>query len=76
MKPIAEGKSPSIAELQRFVREKTILEFSLINNTTITGSLKWFDETAFCIICQDKPTFTIQRSHIIGYSPVSGNKAD
>lgn len=76
MKPIAEGKSPSIAELQRFVREKTILEFSLINNTTVTGSLKWFDETAFCVICQDKPSFTIQRSNVIGYCPFPGNTKD
>jgi len=61
-----DAKGPSIAELQRFIREKTTLEFLLSNGKKEQGALKWFDELGFCIQ-QDSGTLTLLRSGVIGY---------
>ncbi|HEY9718992.1 MAG TPA: hypothetical protein V6C69_16075 [Trichormus sp.] len=61
-----EAKGPTVAELQRFIREKTNLEFILTNGDRERGTLKWFDEHAFCVQ-QDNGTVTLLRSGVIGY---------
>jgi hypothetical protein len=63
-----ESKGPSIAELQKFVREKTNLEFVLINGQTVYGILRWFDEHCFSV--QDATGgITLVRTSVIGYRP-------
>jgi len=66
MNTAQEAKGPTVAELQRFIREKTNLEFILSNGAREYGTLKWFDEHAFCLQ-QDHSCITLMRSGVIGY---------
>ena len=63
-----DAKGPSIAELQRLIREKTNLEFILNNGKKEHGTLKWFDEQGFCLQ-QENGTITLLRNGVIGYRP-------
>lgn len=61
-----EGKPPSIAELQRFIRDGERLSFKTVDGGNYTGKLRWFDEHAFCLAL-DNGEFTLVRSNVIGY---------
>ena len=61
-----EAKGPSVAELQRYIREKTTLEFILSNGKKEHGTLKWFDEQCFSLQ-QESGSVTLLRSGVIGY---------
>lgn len=61
-----EAKAPSVAELQRFIREKTNLEFILSNGKKEFGTLRWFDEHSFSVQ-QENGTLTLLRTGVIGY---------
>lgn len=62
-----DNRGPSIAELQRFIREKVTLMFTLSNGEKVVGELRWFDETAFQIVQDGQQPFTILRSAVLGY---------
>jgi len=66
MSTAQEAKGPTVAELQRYIREKTNLEFILSNGAREYGTLKWFDEHAFCLQ-QGNGSVTLLRSGVIGY---------
>lgn len=61
------GRGPSMAELQRFIREKKQIEFVLVTGDKVFGTLKWFDEHAFCLAIGPEQTFTILRSAVVAY---------
>ena len=63
----SNNRGPSIAELQRFIREKTTLVFMLANGNQVVGQLKWADENAFQILPAGQQPFTILRSAVLGY---------
>ncbi|MBX9690273.1 MAG: RNA chaperone Hfq [Candidatus Obscuribacterales bacterium] len=69
------GKGPSVAELQKMVREKRQVEMILLTGQKIRGALKWFDEQAYCIVLDDGESITLLRSAIIGYRLVPGTAA-
>ncbi len=60
------ARGPSIAELQRFIREKTNLEFILSNGKKEHGVLRWFDEHCFSLQ-QEHGSMTLLRTGVIGY---------
>ncbi len=62
-----ENKGPSVAELQRLIKNRSKLEFFLVNGKSVTGILKWFDPQAFSIIQDDQSTFTLLRPGVVGY---------
>ncbi len=62
-----DNKGPSIAELQRFVRDKTKLEFWLSNGKTVGGTLRWFDENCFSLVQDDSSFITLTKSGVVGY---------
>lgn len=64
-----EKKTPSVAELQKFVRDKVKLEFLLSNGDSYVGTLRWFDESSFSLIQEYEGPITILRSAVIGYRP-------
>lgn len=66
------NKGPSIAELQRFVRDQTTLRFMLANGDKVVGKLKWADENAFKILPDGQEAFTILRSAVLGYQVHDG----
>ena len=62
-----ENKGPSVAELQRFIRDGTKLEFLLNNGDRLVGKLRWFDEEAFSIVPEDQQPITILRMAVVAY---------
>jgi sRNA-binding regulator protein Hfq len=65
--PGQENKAPSVAELQKFVREKTKMEFHLSNGDRIAGTLRWFDEHCFSVIETDAGVVTVMRHAVMTY---------
>jgi hypothetical protein len=70
-----DNRGPSIAELQRFIREKVRIRFMLSNGTEVVGTLRWFDENAFSIVPDGEQPFTILRSAVVGYRKQNGNES-
>ncbi len=64
---VKEHRAPSVAELQRFIREKTRLTFLLSNNDRISGSLRWFDEHCFSLEESEGEVTTLIRGSVISY---------
>ncbi len=62
----SEGKLPSVAELQRFIKDGERLTFKTIDGGSYTGKLRWFDEFTFSIAL-DHGDFTLVKSNVIGY---------
>jgi len=63
----SNNRGPSIAELQRFIRDKTTVVVMLANGDKVVGQLKWADENAFQILPDGQQPFTILRSAVLGY---------
>lgn len=61
-----EGKLPSVAELQGFIKNGERLKFKTIDGGTYVGTLRWFDEHAFALTLEDGD-FTLLRVNVIGY---------
>lgn len=66
-----ENRGPSVAELQKFVREKKRIEFLLVNGERLTGVLRWFDESAFCLVEGEDETVTLLRQAVMAYRATS-----
>lgn len=69
------GKGPSIAELQRFIREKRRVEFVLITGDKVYGTLRWFDDAAFCLTTGGDQSFTVLRPAVVAYRAIGGPAA-
>lgn len=66
-----DGKQPSVAELQNFIRSKQKLELIAIDGRSYEGVLKWFDNDAFCLTRDDGTSITLLKRNILGYGPKS-----
>lgn len=64
-----ESKLPTVAQLQKYIREKTVLDIFCADakGTKYSGSLKWFDDISFCVKLEDATELTIQRSAVLAY---------
>lgn len=69
---LGDGKGPSIAELQRFIREKRRVEFVLITGDKVYGTLRWFDDAAFCLTTGGDQSFTVLRPAVVAYRALGG----
>ncbi len=67
---LGDGKGPSIAELQRFIREKRRVEFVLITGDKVYGTLRWFDDSAFCLTTGGDQSFTVLRPAVVAYRAI------
>ncbi len=65
------GKGPSVAELERYVRDKVRLEFFVAGGERFSGTLRWFDEDAFALFQEGGEHLTLLKSSVIGYKPVT-----
>ncbi|MBY0547446.1 MAG: hypothetical protein K2W95_09155 [Candidatus Obscuribacterales bacterium] len=73
---LADGaKGPSIAELQRFIRDRKRIEFVLITGDKVYGTLRWFDDAAFCLTTGGDQSFTILRPAVVAYRAMGGSPA-
>lgn len=66
-----DNRGPSVAELQRFIREKVRLEFLLSNGDRLVGTLRWFDEQAFSVVPEGEQPLTVLRVAVLAYRPAS-----
>jgi hypothetical protein len=66
-----ENKGPSIAELQKFIRDKARVEFLLSNGDRLVGTLRWFDEQAFSVTPDGEQPITILRMSVVAYRQAS-----
>jgi hypothetical protein len=71
-----DNRGPSIAELQRYIREHSEMAFMLNTGKEVVGVLRWFDEHAFSIVPKGEQPFTILRSAVVGYRKVGGGGAE
>ncbi len=62
-----ESRSPSVAELQKFIREKVKLEFLLSNGDKFVGTLRWFDDSCFSLVQEYEGAITLVRTSVLGY---------
>ncbi|MBX9666283.1 MAG: hypothetical protein K2X93_01640 [Candidatus Obscuribacterales bacterium] len=62
----SEGKPPSIAELQRYIKDGERLTFKTVDGGSYTGKLRWFDDFTFALAL-DNGDFTLVKSNVIGY---------
>jgi small nuclear ribonucleoprotein (snRNP)-like protein len=62
-----ESKGPSTAELQRFIRDKSNVEFLLNNGDKYSGTLRWFDEHCYSIVQDDNNPITLLKTGVVGY---------
>jgi sRNA-binding regulator protein Hfq len=69
-----ENKGPSIAELQKFVRDKSKVEFLLLNGDKYNGTLRWFDEYCYSILQDDNNPITLLKTAVAGYRPANKQK--
>lgn len=67
----SQGKGPSVAELQKLVREKQQIELLLITGDKKSGFLRWFDDSAFCLSQANNETMTLLRSAVVGYQVIA-----
>ncbi len=65
------GKTPGVAELEKYVREKTRLEFWVSTGDRISGKLRWFDDEAFALSDDAGDAVTLLKSSVIGYKPAT-----
>jgi small nuclear ribonucleoprotein (snRNP)-like protein len=70
-----DNRGPSIAELQRYIREKVRIRFMLNNGEEVVGTLRWFDENAFSILPDGEQPFTILRTAVVGYRKHNGKES-
>jgi len=62
-----ESRSPSVAELQKFIRDKAKLEFLLSNGDKFVGTLRWFDDSCFSLVQEYEGPITLVRTSVLGY---------
>jgi hypothetical protein len=62
-----EGKPPSTAELQNYIRDEVALTFKTVDGSNYSGKLRWFDDHAFALALDDGGSFTLLRRNVVGY---------
>ncbi|MBN8660895.1 MAG: hypothetical protein LCH63_09955 [Candidatus Melainabacteria bacterium] len=64
----SENKTPSLVEVQRLIREKTVVEVLTLDakSSRFAGTIKWFDGDAFHLKLEDGSEITILRHAVLG----------
>jgi hypothetical protein len=63
-----ELKGPSVAELKKFMRFETSVDFYTITNQHFRGKIMWADEAAFQIKLDNEKVVTLVRTAVAYYS--------
>ncbi len=64
------GKLPSTAELERYVKDKEPLRFCTMDGKEHLGVLRWFDDYSFSFVDdKSQKNFTLLRHAVLGYGP-------
>jgi hypothetical protein len=65
-----ELKGPSHAEIKKFIRMETNLEFITLSSQHFRGYLLWADDTAFHIKLDIGKTITLLKHSIVYYAAI------
>lgn len=57
---------PSIRQVQKLIKEATIVELKLMTGDLLTGKISWQDQNCLCLINENNQPTTIWR-HAIAY---------
>ncbi|MEA5581152.1 RNA chaperone Hfq [Nodularia harveyana UHCC-0300] len=60
---------PSIRQLQELIKQKTLVEWKLLNGDLLTGKLAWQDNNCVCIVDDRNRQITIFKQAIAYYQP-------
>ncbi|WP_414528978.1 Hfq-related RNA-binding protein [Nodularia chucula] len=58
---------PSIRQLQELLRQKTLVEWKLVNGDSLIGKLAWQDHNCVCIVDSTDRQITIFKQAIAYY---------
>lgn len=64
---VAEIHGPTKNQIKKYILEKTLVSFKMINEETIKGKVLWHDQTAFHIETEDKAKITLYNQSILYY---------
>jgi hypothetical protein len=60
-------KGPTTSEIKKFIKEKSMVEFCLIGNKTMSGQILWHDDASFHIRTGEGKEITIQKAAVLYY---------
>ncbi len=63
-----ELKGPTAAEIKKFIKEKNLIEFCLINDKKLCGYILWHDESSFHIKTEGHEELTVIKTSVMYYS--------
>ncbi len=62
---------PSIRQVQKLIKEATIVELKLMTGDLLTGKISWQDQNCLCLINENNQPTTVWR-HAIAYIKARG----
>ena len=65
-----ELKGPSEAEVKKFIKFETAVDFYTMSSLHFRGKLLWADDTAYHISLENEKTLTLMKTAIVYYSAV------
>jgi hypothetical protein len=65
-----ELKGPSEAEIKKFIKFETRLEFITLESHHFRGTLLWADQSAFHLKLENEKTLTLLRHAVVYYSAI------
>ena len=68
---MSELKGPAAAEIKQFIKEKSLIEFYLINENKLRGQIIWFDGDFFHIKLDSGQSITLIKNSLAYYAHVS-----
>ena len=66
---IADIATPSVRQMQGYIREKQNLEVKLLTGDVLTGNLFWQDEDCLCLQLSDGKNLTVWKQAIAYLKP-------
>jgi host factor-I protein len=60
-----ETGTPSIRQIQKFIKEKTDIQIKLVTNDILVGQIRWQDPDCICLVSSENKEITIWRLAIV-----------
>lgn len=66
---------PLYTQLKKYVKNKAVIEFKLLDGTNITGNILWIDKDALAVRLLDDTLMLIMRHGLISTKEIATNNA-
>lgn len=67
---MTELKGPGAEEIKKFIKDKSAVEFHLMNDKTVVGQILWHDKDVFHLQSQDNRALTVLKRAVVFYSKI------